>query len=335
MEATEFADHGSLAKGHQGHEQITGVGDAGIGQQALDVVLSQGHHVAYHHRESGQAPQDGGQAGGQAGEGGDEHAQQGGEAGGLGPHGHEAGHRGGRALVDVGGPHVEGHRRHLEAEADQEQAGADQQEQRSLAAAGHSRHDALQIGVGGGPVDQRGAVQHEAGSESPQQEVLQRGFFRINLRAGEAGEDVQGDGEHLEGQEYHDEVGGDRHEHHPADAEEQQHVIFPALDAGAAQVIVSQGHPGQAAGQEEHVQEDGEAVHGHHAAESGQGLAPLAQAQPQGDGQPQRGQQRRDALALPGDEQIHQKEHEGPDYQSNERKQCVKVVTGHIQSLAG
>ena len=58
-------------------------------------------------------------------QGGHEDAQQGGKTGRLGADRHEAGHRGGRALVDIRRPHVERHRRHLEAETDQDQRRAD------------------------------------------------------------------------------------------------------------------------------------------------------------------------------------------------------------------
>ncbi len=62
----------------------------------------------------------------------------------------------------------------------------------------------------GGAEDQRNAVQHEAGGKRAQQEILERGFFRFDVRAGETGQDVKRDGEQLERQEDDDQIVGRR-----------------------------------------------------------------------------------------------------------------------------
>ena len=64
--------------------------------------------------------------------------------------------------------------------------------------------------------------------DRPQQEVLHRRFFGFNLRPGKPGQDVERYGEQFQRQEDHNEIGCGGHQHHPADGEEHEHVIFPA-----------------------------------------------------------------------------------------------------------
>ncbi len=119
-----------LGEGHDAHQQVAGVGDRGVGEQPLHVRLGEGGHVAHRHGQDGEhhqqlVPADralevpGARPGGR--EGPVEEAQHDREAGGLGQHREERGHGSGRALVDVGAPEVEGHRRDLEAEAHEEE----------------------------------------------------------------------------------------------------------------------------------------------------------------------------------------------------------------------
>ena len=88
-------------------------------------------------------------------EGGDEHPQQRREPARLGHGGHEAGDRAGRALVDVGRPQMEGHGRHLEPEAHQQQGHAGQEQpvvQQDVAR--QVVGDLGQVGRPRGPVDE-------------------------------------------------------------------------------------------------------------------------------------------------------------------------------------
>ena len=61
-----------------------------------------------------------------AGQRAQEHAQEAAEGGGLDPGRHQRGDGGGRAFVHVRRPHVEGHARDLEAEAHEQEPGAEQ-----------------------------------------------------------------------------------------------------------------------------------------------------------------------------------------------------------------
>ena len=65
-----------------------------------------------------------------------------------------------------------------------------------------------------------------------------------------------------------------RHEHHADDAEEEQGVIFAALDAHAFDVTVGERDAEQAADEQQRVDEDREAVERDHAVEACD-LAPI------------------------------------------------------------
>ena len=105
--------------GGEADEEVSGVGDRGIGEEAFEVVLSEGDGVAQGHGEDGEdgGEQDGlvgdegevGDLGGDGfpGEDGGEDAEHGDEADGLGKPGEHGGEQVGRALVNVGGVEVE------------------------------------------------------------------------------------------------------------------------------------------------------------------------------------------------------------------------------------
>ena len=102
--------------------------DRRVGQHPLDVGLHDGEHGPDEQRQHGQRVDDRLPVDPVAGEGVDEHPEQPGEAGRLHARRHERHDRAGRALVDVGRPGVERHRRDLEPEADQQQREAGQQQ---------------------------------------------------------------------------------------------------------------------------------------------------------------------------------------------------------------
>ena len=123
-----------LAEGDHAHHDVAGVRDRGVGEQALHVRLGQRGDVADRHRQHGNEhedvrPVDGpGQvpgAGALHGHAAEEEPQHDREPGRLGGHGQEGGHRRRRALVHVGAPEVERHRRRLEAEPGEDEQGDD------------------------------------------------------------------------------------------------------------------------------------------------------------------------------------------------------------------
>ena len=112
-----FAAH----SGSHGNHDITGVGNARIGQHSLDVVLDDGHHVADDHCQGGQGSHGRHPNIAHIGQGHDEDTQHGGKSGHLSSHRHKRSNDGGRTLVNVGRPHVEGGGGYFEAKSDQQE----------------------------------------------------------------------------------------------------------------------------------------------------------------------------------------------------------------------
>src|SRR5260370_26888651 len=100
-----------------GHQQVAGLADGGVGEQPLDRGLEERGEVAQRHGGGGedggqQRPVDGG-----GGNGRGEQAQQGGERADLGDRRDERGDRRRAAVGDVGDPQVGGHGAGLEQQA--------------------------------------------------------------------------------------------------------------------------------------------------------------------------------------------------------------------------
>ncbi len=191
----------------------------------------------------------------------DEDAQDRGERGGLGRRRHERGHRGGRALVHVGRPHVERRGRDLEAEADQQQGEAD--EQHAVVEEHDAREelrDAGEVRGAGGAVDERDAVEEDGRREGAEQEVLEPGLLRGEALAVERGEHVQRDREDLERQEDGDEVVGRRHQHHAGGRAQHQREVLGALEVLAPQVAAGQQQREQGGAEDHRLHEHREPV---------------------------------------------------------------------------
>ena len=84
----------------------------------------------------------------------------------------------------------------------------------------------------GVPVDQRDAVDEEAGAERAEQEVLHRRFLAEQAAAtGQAAEQVERQREHLERDEHGQQVVGGREHQHAADREHHQREDLGVLEA--------------------------------------------------------------------------------------------------------
>ena len=123
-----------------------------------------------------------------------------------------------RAFVDVGRPHVKGHRRDLEGDAREHEHEAEQLPRR------HARieraRDARIARGTGEAVHQRHAVEQDAARERAEYEILQPGLSRARIAAHEAGKDIAGERLQLEADVERDEVA--RRHHHPRADRRQQ-----------------------------------------------------------------------------------------------------------------
>ena len=151
------------------------------------------------------------------------------EARGLDRRGHETGHIGRGAVVDVGRPHVERHHRDLEAEAHQHQPAAEDGQAQVVAALAQRARDVAERRAAGEAVQQRHAHEQERRGESAQQQVLEAGLAAAHVAAHAAGQHVHRQAHHLDAQEDREQVRGRGQHHHAQDREQQQRVELGAI----------------------------------------------------------------------------------------------------------
>ena len=139
----------------------------------------------------------------------------------------ESGHRGRRAFIDVGRPHVERHRRDLETETDEHEHQAE--DQAEIGALPACLGDPGKADGAGEAVDQRRAVQQHAGRQRAQHEILQAGLGRAHVFAVRGGHHVERQAHHLEPEIERDQVVGGNQQHHAERRQQEQHAVFEPL----------------------------------------------------------------------------------------------------------
>jgi hypothetical protein len=139
----------------------------------------------------------------------------------------------------------------LEHQADHEQPQA--QHQQGVPALGDPGvADGGQLDAAGGPVDQRQAVEEEGGGEGAEQEVLDRRLLgQQPATAGQPGQQVQRQAQHLQRHEHDEQVVGGGEQHHPADGEAGQRVDLGLHPFGRRQLAVPDAAGGHRRGGDE------------------------------------------------------------------------------------
>ena len=87
------------------------------------------------------------------------------------------------------------------------------------------------------PYDHGDAVEEKRRGERAEQEIFHRGFVRWQRAAAEAGKDVARDRAHLEADEGGDEFVGAREDAHAGRGEQNERVVFAALDAFLLEIV--------------------------------------------------------------------------------------------------
>ena len=225
-------------------------------------------------------------------------AHEHGDAGDLGRGGEEGGDRRRRALIDVGRPHMERHRRDLEAEAGEQENEPEHQAQMSgtRAALGRRLGDAGKAHRAGEAVDQRRAVKQHARGQGAQDEIFEPRLGRAHGIAIDGGDHVEREAHQLEPEIERDQVGRRDEHHHAGGRQQDQDRIFEPLPLLGREIIGGHQDRRRRSGQRQKLEEAGEAVDDEAAAEGDE----LARRQPDNDGAGEDQQQDRravDALA--------------------------------------
>ena len=104
---------------------------------------------------------------------------------------------------------LERRRSDFEAERDEDETETEEQCRNDrVVESGQGLGNGGEIGVSGDAVDPGDAVDEESGGERAQHEILRTRFEAGRAAAQVGDEDVESDGDQLEGDENHDEVGG-------------------------------------------------------------------------------------------------------------------------------
>ena len=189
------------------------------------------------------------------------------DAGDLGRGGEERGDRRRRALVDVGRPHVERHRRNLEAEAGEQEH---QSERQADAALGGGLGDAGERDRAAEAVNQRGAVEQHAGRQRAENEVFQPGLGRTHVVAADRRDHVERQAHQFEAEIERDQVGRRNQHQHAGGRQQDQHRILEPLLLLAAEIVERHQDRDRRAGQRQELQEAREVVDDEAAAERDQ-----------------------------------------------------------------
>ena len=246
------------ADGDDAEEEVAGVADAGVGEEAFEVGLREGGEVAEDHGGSGdhgEKRKDFFLQGGDNEEGLDD-AEEDDEAGGFRGDGEEGGDRSGRALVDVRNPELERGGRDFEAEGDEDET--ETEEQRGCGRLVEGREffrDGGEVELSGHAIDPRDAVDEEAGGEGTEDEIFRSGLEAGFATAQVGDEDVEGDGDEFERDEDHHEVDGRGHPHEAGAGEDGEDVEFP--ESGAAALGGHVGFDGRCVFQRHDEHDDG------------------------------------------------------------------------------
>ena len=215
------------------------MGDRGVGQHALDVILHEAGEGTDEDRQDRDGREDVQEIPLQVGGGDRVEANHRREGRDLHGRCHETGDRGRGTRVDVGGPRVEGSSAHLE------------QQTHHHAEHAHEDHP-VHVGVGGDGLGQRGDTQRvreaeeesgaheqEARGEGTKHEVLEgRLVGQLATTAGRGSHDVQGQRHDLEGHKQRHKVVRSGEHHHAAQREQGQREDLGTLVALALRQLL-------------------------------------------------------------------------------------------------
>ena len=251
------------------------MGDRGVGEHPLDVVLRQGHQVAERHRQRGQDEDHDHPFLAKRKERLRKDTQHHRERPHLRAHGQVARHGRGRALVGVGRPVVERDGGHLERDARRQEGQTHREPGREGRLAGDDRADpGRHVGDPGGPgqaPDIGQAEQEDGAGERPEQEVLDRALGGERIPLVVPGEEVARDHHEFQAHEQDDEIRGRGYQHRAAQREHEDRGELRDREPARLQVVGREQAGDRGDRDEDAVEECGQVVHLVHPAERGPG----------------------------------------------------------------
>ena len=230
--------------------------DRRVRQHPLEVRLGDRREVAEQHRADRKQHQHLLPVGGQADHAFDEQPDRDRERGELGRAADQERRRRGRALVDIGHPHVERHGAELEAEAGDDEDRAQNQHRPVDLAVGDGLEDVGDRERAGRAVHHGQAVEEKAARQRTEHEVLHRRFGRRAVVPAHRDDRVQAQRHQLEAEVDDQEVVGREHDQDAQEREHREREQLALQDVAARAVgacVDQRGHHRQRREQAEHV----------------------------------------------------------------------------------
>ena len=125
---------------------------------------------------------------------------------------------------------MEWHQGHLESKAHQQQSHPDQRRALDAPLQRGQLPDRLIVGASGAAVNQGNSVKQNRRGKRAEQEIFQGGFVGADIAALESRKDIGCDGENFDSEKSEDEVAARGHQRHAGAGEQQQSIVFPAVD---------------------------------------------------------------------------------------------------------
>ena len=314
---------------------VAGVGDRGVRQHPLDVVLGDGHEVAERHRQRREDEDHDDPLVLERGQGLGEDPQDEGERADLGPDGEVAGDRRGRALVGVGCPVVEGHGRDLEGDAGRQQGEAHREAGgEGLLALHDPAEDAGDLGDPGRAreaPDEGQAEEEDRARERAEEEVLDGALGRERVPLVIPRQQVARDDHELEAHEEDEEVGRRGHDHRAGEGEHEDGRELGHRQAARDQVVRPEEDRQGRDRDEDEVKVRRQVVHPVRAAEGGPRLLPGPQDEGGDDPEAQQRHRRREDRA-PGPHDVGDDDRAGDEQGRQEGGDDGQVGKGHRQA---
>ncbi len=150
----------------------------------------------------------------------------------------------------------------LEGQAGNDEHDADDQPGRAVRRVGQRKSELAELHGAGKPVDQRNAVQQQAGGQRAENEIFEPGFRAAQLVAGEGGEHVDRQRLQFEAEIERHHVGGRGHHQHAGGGVEHEHRKLEPAQIGVLVVVERDNHAERGGGQHQQLGEAAETVDG-------------------------------------------------------------------------
>ncbi len=305
--------YGHFEVGEDSHEEVSGVGDAGVAEGSLDVLLDESYEVTDRHRcnsDSGESGEPEILKGISSGEYSDECTH----CGDLTDNAHEGGDVGGGTLIDIGSPLVERNEGGFESETNEHKGDGEHGHDECAVGGIEGNFESFEVEGSRGTVDECDSVKQECRSECAEEEVFEGRFFGSLVTTGHSREAVEGDGEDFQADEKHEKVLGANHDHGSAERPESEGIEFAEGDAALPEIAFAEQEAKGSCAQHNQLEKHGELISEDHVGDGcGWFGTELSQEEDKCGGETSKGEANDQVVVLFGAEHLDQESNDPGD----------------------